>query len=151
MRALIQRVSRCSVIIDGSIHSSIGSGMLVLLGVKEDDTEGEAEYLAKRCVALRIFEDSDGKMNLSVQDTGGSMMVVSQFTLYGDTKKGNRPSYTQAASSDIAESCYNAFIDNLKKLMGDDRIASGVFRAMMQVDLVNDGPVTLMIESKNGQ
>lgn len=151
MRALIQRVSRCSVIIDGSIHSSIGSGMLVLLGVKEDDTEGEAEYLAKRCVALRIFEDSEGKMNLSIQDAGGSMMVVSQFTLYGDTKKGNRPSYTQAASPEIAESCYNAFIDNLKKLVGNDRVASGVFRAMMQVDLVNDGPVTLMIESKNGQ
>lgn len=150
MRALIQRVKRCSVTIEGSMHSAIGPGMLVLLGVKQGDQAADAEYLADRCAALRIFEDAQGKMNLSVKDVGGSVMVVSQFTLYGDTRKGNRPSYSEAAVPESAELLYDHFAGRLRKLLGDEKIATGVFRAMMNVELVNDGPVTVMVESKAG-
>jgi D-tyrosyl-tRNA(Tyr) deacylase len=149
MRALVQRVKRCSVSIDGTVRSSIDQGMLILLGVKNGDTESDAEYLAERCSSLRIFEDPSGKMNLSVKDVQGDAMVVSQFTLYGDTRKGNRPSYTDAAPPQIAEAFYDSFINHLKKHVGNSHIASGVFRAMMDVELVNDGPVTVMVESKN--
>jgi D-aminoacyl-tRNA deacylase len=149
MRALVQRVKRCSVTIDGTLQSSIGRGMLILLGVKHSDTDSDAEYLAERCLSLRIFEDSSGKMNCSIKDVQGDAMVVSQFTLYGDTRKGNRPSYTDAAPPQIAEALYELFINQLKKHGGDSHIASGVFRAMMDVELVNDGPVTVMVESKN--
>ena len=149
MRALIQRVKRCSVSIEGKFHSSIERGMLILLGVKNGDTESCAEYLAERCSSLRIFEDEAGKMNLSVKDVKGEVMVVSQFTLYGDTHKGNRPSYTDAAPSQIAEALYDHFIKHLQKHFGDQHVASGVFRAMMDIELVNDGPVTLMLESKS--
>jgi D-aminoacyl-tRNA deacylase len=149
MRALVQRVKRCSVLLEGTQKSSIELGMLILLGVKNGDTESDADYLAERCSSLRIFEDEAGKMNLSVKDVKGEAMVVSQFTLYGDTHKGNRPSYTDAAPPQIAEALYNRFISHLQKLVGDQRVASGVFRAMMDIDLINDGPVTLMLESKN--
>ena len=138
----------CSVRVNGAGHSAIDKGILILLGVKNDDTRKNAAHLAERCAALRIFEDGDGKMNLSVRDVGGSAMVVSQFTLYGDTRKGNRPSYTEAAPPEIAEKLYEGFIRELTVLMGADHVATGVFRAMMQVDLVNDGPVTVMLESK---
>lgn len=148
MRALIQRVQRCAVRIHGAVHSSIDKGILILLGVKNGDTETNATYLAERCAALRIFEDGDGKMNLSLRDVGGSVMVVSQFTLYGDTRRGNRPSYTEAAPSELAEKLYETFTRELRALLGNDKVATGVFRAMMQVDLVNDGPVTVMLESK---
>ena len=149
MRALIQRVKKCSVTIDGSMHSSIGSGLLIFLGIKNDDTESAAEYLAERCCSLRIFEDDAGKMNRSILDSKGEAMIVSQFTLYGDTRKGNRPSFTDAAPPPIAEALYNHFISHMQKIIGEQQVASGVFRAMMDIALVNDGPVTLMVESKN--
>lgn len=150
MRALIQRVRRCSVVIEGKEHSSIGPGMLILLGVKQTDQEADAEYLAGRCAALRIFEDREGKMNLAVKEVGGSAMVVSQFTLYGDTRKGNRPSYSEAAPPEKAEALYEHFVRILRMTLGVDVVATGVFRAMMDVELVNDGPVTVMVESKGG-
>ena len=148
MKALIQRVRRCSVTIDGIERSSIGHGMLILLGVKQDDKEEDSTYLAERCAALRIFEDPQGKMNLSVRDVEGAAMVVSQFTLYGDTRRGNRPSYSTAAPPELAERLYESFVSHLRTLIGDKNVASGVFRAMMDVELVNDGPVTVMVESK---
>ena len=148
MRALVQRVKRCSVTIDGKPHSSIEKGVLILLGIKNGDTKSNAEYLAERCSALRIFEDESGKMNISIKDVHGEAMVVSQFTLYGDTRKGNRPSYTDAAPPQIADELYTYFITCLQKILGKHRVAAGVFRAMMNVELINDGPVTLMLESK---
>jgi D-aminoacyl-tRNA deacylase len=149
MRALVQRVKQCSVTIEGKLNSTIGMGALVLLGVKNGDTVTDAEYLAERCAALRIFDDTNGTMNLSVKDVHGKVMVVSQFTLYGDTRKGNRPSYTVAASAERAESLYDHFTNHLRTLLGEQCVATGVFRAMMDVELINDGPVTLLIESKN--
>jgi D-tyrosyl-tRNA(Tyr) deacylase len=148
MKALIQRVRKCSVTIDGVKHSSIGNGMLILLGVKKEDREEDSVYLAERCASLRIFEDPLGKMNLSVRDVEGAAMVVSQFTLYGDTTRGNRPSYSTAAPPELAEKLYELFVRQLRTLLGDDKVATGVFRAMMDVELVNDGPVTVMVESK---
>jgi D-tyrosyl-tRNA(Tyr) deacylase len=149
MRALVQRVKRCSVTIEGKLHSSIKYGMLIFLGVKNGDRESDAEYLAERCSSLRIFANEAGKMNLSIKDVKGEAMVVSQFTLYGDTHKGNRPSYIDAAPLQRAEVLYDHFVNQLKKHLGDENVASGVFRAMMDVELINDGPVTLMLESKN--
>jgi D-tyrosyl-tRNA(Tyr) deacylase len=148
MRALVQRVKKCEVRIQGETHSSIGEGMLVLLGVKGTDTEADASYLADRCAALRIFQDNDGKMNLSLTDTNGAAMVVSQFTLYADTRKGNRPGFTDAAPPDLANELYEKFVARMKEKLGEQRVATGQFRAMMEVELVNDGPVTIMIESK---
>ena len=149
MRALVQRVKRCSVSIDGKLTSFIGMGVLVFLGVKNSDVEVDAEYLAERCASLRIFDDEAGKMNLSVKDVIGEAMVVSQFTLYSDTRKGNRPSYTDAASQQIAEVLYDLFTKHFRKILGEKRVATGVFHAMMDVELVNDGPVTLILESKS--
>jgi D-tyrosyl-tRNA(Tyr) deacylase len=148
MKALIQRVRRCSVTIHGIEHSSIGSGILILLGVKQEDKEDDCVYLAERCASLRIFDDPQGKMNLSVRDVAGAAMIVSQFTLYGDTTRGNRPSYSTAAPPELAERLYDLFVRHLKTLLGDERVATGVFRAMMDVELVNDGPVTVTVESK---
>ncbi len=148
MRALVQRVRRCSVLIDGKLQSSIGSGLLILLGVHNDDAVTDAEYLADRCAALRIFEDAEGKMNLSLKDVNGEAMVISQFTLYGDTKRGNRPSYSDAAPSPFAENLYEHFIVCLRQRVGDQKVGTGVFGAMMDVELVNAGPVTLMVESR---
>jgi D-tyrosyl-tRNA(Tyr) deacylase len=124
--------------------------MLILLGVKQGDQAADAEYLADRCSALRIFEDPQGKMNLSVRDVRASVMVVSQFTLYGDTRKGNRPSYSEAAAPAEAEALYQHFARRMSLSLGEERVATGVFRAMMDVELVNDGPVTVMVESKEG-
>jgi D-tyrosyl-tRNA(Tyr) deacylase len=148
MRVLVQRVKQSSVTIEGSLHSSIGKGLLILLGVRQGDDQGDAKYLAEKCTSLRIFDDDEGKMNRSVRDVGGEAMVVSQFTLYGDTRRGNRPSYSTAATPDVAESLYGQFIDTLSVLLGAERVRTGVFRAMMDVELINDGPVTLLIESK---
>ncbi|HAL55206.1 MAG TPA: D-tyrosyl-tRNA(Tyr) deacylase [Bacteroidetes bacterium] len=148
MRALIQRVSRCTVTIDGEVKGSIDRGLLVLLGIKQGDSPSDAKYLADRCAALRIFEDEQQKMNLSVKDIGGEAMVVSQFTLYGDTRKGNRPSFTEAATLDVAENLYEQFVHDLQSTLGREHVKTGMFRAMMNIELVNDGPVTLMIESK---
>jgi len=149
MKALIQRVKHCSVTVAGSQVSVIQSGMLILLGVKNGDNEEAAEYIAQRCADLRIFDDEQGKMNLSIKDAKGQAMVVSQFTLYGDTRKGNRPSYTDAAPPEIAERLYEYFIGELKKQIGDQNVKAGVFRTMMDVELINDGPVTVTVESKN--
>jgi len=149
MRALIQRVKRCQVTIDGQVYSAIGKGMLVLLGVRTGDSEADADYLADRCAALRIFEDREGKMNLSVKEIDGEVMVVSQFTLYGDTRKGNRPGFTEAAPPELANALYEKFVDRLRRQLGVSKVATGVFRAMMDVELVNDGPVTVMVESKS--
>lgn len=148
MRAIVQRVKRSCVRIDGQVYSSIGQGILVLLGVGDVDNEQDATYVAEKCAGLRIFDDGEGKMNLSVRDVGGEVMVVSQFTLYGETQKGNRPSYSRAASPQLAETLYEKYLADIRKLVGDQRIRSGVFRAMMDVELTNDGPVTLIVESK---
>lgn len=148
MRALIQRVSRASVTVEGSVTGSIGNGLLVFIGVREGDGEDDASYLASRVSTLRIFNDDEGKMNLSIRDVGGQVLVVSQFTLHAQTRKGNRPSYTIAADPVLAESLYNLFIGELRRELGENRIATGLFRAMMQVELVNDGPVTIFLKSK---
>jgi D-tyrosyl-tRNA(Tyr) deacylase len=148
MRLLIQRVKRCSVTVGGEEIGRIGEGMLVFLGVKSRDTEDDAEFLARKCVSLRIFDDESGKMNLSVKEIKGEILVVSQFTLYGDAQKGNRPDYTAAAAAPEAERLYEYFIGNLRRLADGLNVATGVFRAMMDVELVNDGPVTLILDSK---
>lgn len=122
--------------------------MLILLGVGRNDSERDAAYLAERCATLRIFHDGEGKMNLSVRERGGSAMVVSQFTLYGDTKKGNRPSFIEAAPQELARTLYESFTRNLTEQMGIGKVETGVFGAMMDVELMNDGPVTVMLESK---
>ena len=148
MRAVVQRVSKASVTIDGKVFSSIGNGLLILLGITNGDTSEDAKYTAEKCNSLRIFDDGQGKMNLSVREVEGSILVVSQFTLYGDTRKGNRPSFIEAAPPDVAEPLYNTFVQHLRTLLGDNRIATGLFRSMMDVGLVNDGPVTVIVESK---
>ena len=149
MRALVQRVTRANVTIGGALHHEIGPGMVVFLGVSSTDDVSAAHYLAQKCAQLRIFEDEEGKMNRSVKEVEGSALVISQFTLYADTAKGNRPSFVQAAPPDVAEELYEKFVTDLKVELGDRRVGTGVFRAMMDVQLVNSGPVTIMIESKN--
>ena len=145
MRAVIQRVTRARVTVDGAIVGEIGKGLVVLLGVARDDTKSDADYLAAKIVALRIFDGADGKMNVSVKDVGGGLLVVSQFTLYGDVRRGLRPSWSDAAPPEIAEPLYNEFVESSRKLI--EPVETGSFRAMMQVELVNDGPVTLIVES----
>jgi D-aminoacyl-tRNA deacylase len=139
VRALVQRVSEASVTVDGEEVARIGPGLLVLLGVRTGDTEAEADRLAQKLLALRIFEDSDGRMNLSVRDAGGDILCVSQFTLYGDTRKGNRPSFVDAAPPEIAEPLY----ERVREALGGQ---GGVFGARMAVSLTNDGPITLLVE-----
>lgn len=148
MRALIQRVKQASVTIDGGIHNHVGQGLLIFLAVRKGDTDEDAAYLAQRCADLRIFGDVRAKMNLSVKDIGGSALVVSQFTLYADTRKGNRPSFTDSAPPEEAERLYNLFVHQLRAHVGDGRVCTGTFGAMMDIGLINDGPVTVMIESK---
>jgi D-tyrosyl-tRNA(Tyr) deacylase len=149
MRALIQRTSRASVAVDNEIVGQIGAGYLIFLGVKDTDTREDAEYLAQRVSALRIGNDAEGKMNRDLHDTGGSVLVVSQFTLHADTRKGNRPSYIRAAQPELAEELYRIFTSRLEVLLGEGRVATGTFRASMDVELVNDGPVTVMLYSKS--
>lgn len=146
MRAVIQRVSRASVSVDHQIVSSIAKGLLVLLGVGEDDDNSDAVYLAEKTAGLRIFEDDEGKMNLSVSDIGGEILVISQFTLYGDCRKGRRPSFTDAAKPEKAIPLYSDYISALKNM--GLKVETGVFQAYMEVELVNDGPVTIMLDSK---
>ncbi len=145
MRAVIQRVTRARVTVDDRVVGEIGKGLVVLLGVARDDTKSDADSLASKIVALRIFDDADGKMNVSVKDIGGGLLVVSQFTLYGDTRRGLRPSWSDAAPPEIAEPLYDYFVESCRKLI--QPVATGSFRAMMQVELVNDGPVTLILDS----
>jgi len=147
MRTVIQRVSRASVSINDHIRAGIGHGLLVFLGIEESDDQDDIEWLCSKIVQLRIFSDSNGVMNLSVQDTHGSIMVISQFTLHAKTKKGNRPSYIRAAHPDIAIPLYDSFVSRLSGMLGKE-IATGEFGAMMQVELVNDGPVTIIIDTK---
>jgi len=141
---VVQRVSSARVEIDGEVAGSIGRGLLVLLGVGQGDSEKQAHWLADKIAGLRIFEDDAGKMNLSVEEVGGSALVVSQFTLYGDCRKGRRPSFTGAAPPEEADRLYQVFVERLKER--GLPVATGVFQAMMQVHLVNDGPVTVVVE-----
>ena len=145
MRALIQRVSRAEVEVDNQVTGAIGNGLLILLGIQHDDTEQDAEYLVRKITGLRIFNDSQGKMNHSIRDVGGSLLVVSQFTLYGDCRKGMRPSFDQAARPEQAKLLYEHFM-SVARATGLS-IQTGTFQASMQVTLTNDGPVTLMCES----
>lgn len=142
----MQRVSRAEVRVDGAVTGSIGRGLVVLLGVGRDDTEVEVNWMLDKIVGLRIFADDAGKMNLGLEDIGGGLLVVSQFTLYGDTRKGRRPSFIDAAPPELAVALYDAFV-RAARAKGLD-VGTGVFQAMMDVDLVNDGPVTLIIESR---
>jgi len=146
MRAVIQRVTRASVTIDGETVGEIGNGLVVLLGIARDDTKEDADYLVPKIAALRIFDDAEGKMNRSLKDTGGGLLIVSQFTLYGDVRRGLRPSWSDAAAPEVAEPLYDYFVDSSRKLLG--RVETGSFRKMMQVELVNDGPVTILLDSR---
>lgn len=145
MKVVVQRVKHASVTISGTEKSRIGAGMLVLLGISPDDTQANADWLVKKCVNLRIFDDDEGIMNHSLLDVGGEMLVVSQFTLMASTKKGNRPSYVHAAGHDIAIPLYEYFVSEAAKALGKP-VGTGEFGANMQVELVNDGPVTIIIE-----
>lgn len=146
MKALIQRVEKASVEVNGEIVSSINMGLLILAGFHKDDTETDSDYIIKKILGLRIFDDSSGVMNLSIQDTGGDILIVSQFTLYGDVKKGKRPSYSDAMKPDKAEPFYMDFLEKLESALGK-KISSGIFGADMAVSLINKGPVTILIES----
>jgi D-tyrosyl-tRNA(Tyr) deacylase len=145
MRAVVQRVSRAKVTVNEQISGEIGMGLLVLLGVGDGDTETEASYLAEKIAGLRIFEDSDGKMNRSVQEAGGSVLAVSQFTLYGDVRRGKRPSFDAAAPPEQARRLYEFFVERIRA--AGLRCETGRFQEMMQVELVNEGPVTILLDS----
>ncbi len=145
MIALVQRVQRASVTIDGRVAGEIGSGLLILLGVHRDDSAEETEWTARKCAALRIFADDNGKMNRSVVDVDGQALVVSQFTLYGNVEKGNRPSFVESAPPETAIPLYEQFVEGLSTLIGKP-VETGEFGAMMDVELVNDGPVTIIVE-----
>jgi D-tyrosyl-tRNA(Tyr) deacylase len=146
MRAVVQRATRARVVIEGEVAGEIGLGLLVLLGVAQEDTPEQARWLAEKIVSLRLFPDNDGKMNRDVTEAGGAVLVVSQFTLYGDCRKGRRPSFIGAAPPETAVPLYEAFVNGIRAL--GVPVATGRFGAMMQVELVNDGPVTLIIDSK---
>jgi D-aminoacyl-tRNA deacylase len=154
MRALVQRVNEGSVTIENPKYfAEIKKGIVILLGVKEGDSEQDLIFVADKCSNLRIFSRNeenpdDEKMNLSLKDINGEVLVISQFTLYADTRKGNRPSFTNAARPEAAELMYNKFIERMKANLGDDKVKSGVFGAMMLVKIFNDGPVTIIVESK---
>jgi len=148
MRALLQRVTQASVVVQGSVVGEIGAGLLILLGVAKPDTAADADYLADKVLNLRIFSDADGKMNRSVLDIGGSLLVVSQFTLYGDCRKGRRPGFDAAALAEQARALYESFVEIARR--SGLRVETGVFQAHMEVALVNDGPVTLMLETSEG-
>ena len=148
MIAVIQRVSEASVKIDGHLAGAIEKGFMVLLGITHDDSQEDIDWLSKKIVNMRIFSDEEDKMNLSLQDVGGSILLISQFTLHASTRKGNRPSYIQAAKPDIAIPLYEQMIDALAKELGSP-IATGEFGADMKVSLINDGPVTIIIDSKD--
>ena len=148
MRAVIQRVSSASVVINGTEHDAIGPGLLILLGITEEDTADDIDYLVQKICMMRIFSDAEGKMNLSVRDKDGRIMVISQFTLFAQTRKGNRPSFIQAARPETAIPLYEEFLLRMDIAM-EQRTARGLFGADMKVSLINDGPVTIVIDSKN--
>ncbi|MDQ2975473.1 MAG: D-aminoacyl-tRNA deacylase [Acidobacteriota bacterium] len=146
MRAVIQRVTRAKVTVGNETTGEIKQGLVVLLGVARDDSETDADYLAAKIVALRIFDDEEGKMNLSVKDIQGGILVVSQFTLYGDVRRGLRPSWIEAAAPEKAEPVYEFFVAQVRKLLTE--VACGKFQSRMQLELVNDGPVTILMDSR---
>lgn len=147
MRAVVQRVKSSMVLVDGKTIGSIKRGLTVLIAVKRDDDTADARFLADKIMKLRIFPDNEGKMNLSIQDVNGELLVVSQFTLYGDCNKGNRPSYSKSANAKTAENLYDYFTDYIKSHY-ENKVSTGEFQADMLVDIQNDGPVTLIVESR---
>jgi len=152
LKAVVQRVSNASVNIPLENYSAkIGIGILILLGIKIGDTIDDVNYIADKCSLLRIFEDSEGKMNITVKDIDGEVLIISQFTLYGKTAKGNRPSFIEAAKPDDAIPLYKNFIDRMKNNLGDDKVKCGIFGTMMDVSLLNSGPVTIIVEGKNNK
>jgi D-aminoacyl-tRNA deacylase len=146
MRAVLQRVTRACVRVGDKVEGEIGTGLVVLLGVARDDAAADARYLAEKIAAIRVFDDADGRMNLSVCEVGGGLLVISQFTLYGDARRGRRPSWILAAEPEAARPLYEDFVAAARQLVG--RVETGSFRAMMQVELVNDGPVTILLDSR---
>jgi D-aminoacyl-tRNA deacylase len=146
MRAVVQRVSRAQVTVNGEVTGKIGAGLVVLLGVGRDDSEADATYLAEKIVGLRVFEDNQGKMNLSIQDTGGAVLAVSQFTLYGDVRRGKRPSFDAAAPPEKARQLYEFFVERIRA--AGLPCETGRFQEMMKVELVNEGPVTILLDSR---
>jgi D-tyrosyl-tRNA(Tyr) deacylase len=149
MKAIVQRVKSASVnITDENYSKKIGKGLLILLGIKTGDKEIDVIFVADKCCNLRIFEDDEDKMNKSIKDVNGEILIISQFTIYGDTSKGNRPSFIEAAKPEKAIPLYNKFISRVKMNLGEDKIKEGIFGAMMDIELVNYGPVTVIVESK---
>jgi D-tyrosyl-tRNA(Tyr) deacylase len=150
VKAVVQRVQKASVFInEKNYRTEIGKGLLILLGIRTDDITKDVVFVADKCSNLRIFEDENDKMNLSVKDVNGETLVISQFTLYGETAKGNRPSFIEAAKPDIAIPLYEKFILRMKENLGEEKVKAGIFGAMMDIDSVNYGPVTVIVESKN--
>ncbi len=152
MRAVIQRVSEGGVYIEKENYSAeISKGLVILLGIKTDDSIADTEFVADKCSSLRIFEDENEKMNLSLKDVDGEVLIISQFTLYGDAQKGNRPGFTDAARPEIAIPLYENFITRMKNNIGENKVKTGLFGAMMKVKIINVGPVTIIVESKNNK
>ncbi len=149
MVALVQRVRSASVSIDGEIVGQINGGLCILLGIHRDDSQREVQWVARKCAALRIFSDDDGKMNRSLIDVGLNALIVSQFTLYGSVERGNRPSFESSATPDVAVPLYEAFVSEMERLL-NKKVPTGRFGAMMDVELINDGPVTIWVEKKAG-
>lgn len=145
MKAVIQRVSKAELYIENKLYSEIGNGLVVLVAIKESDGDADINFMAEKLANLRIFNDDNGKLNLSLSDINGDIMIVSNFTVYGETKKGRRPSYTQSAKPETAEKIYDKFVEAVK--IRNSNVKTGVFRAMMNVNISNDGPVTLILES----
>jgi D-tyrosyl-tRNA(Tyr) deacylase len=149
MRALVQRVSEGGVIIEKENYSAgIGKGMVILLGIHTDDKIEDVNFVANKCCNLRIFSDENEKMNLSLKDVNGEVLIISQFTLYGNARKGNRPGFTEAARPEKGEEFYNLFVKRVEENLGSEKVKTGIFGAMMTVKIINDGPVTIMVESK---
>jgi D-tyrosyl-tRNA(Tyr) deacylase len=149
MRALVQRVSEGGVIIEKENYSAgIGKGMVILLGIHTDDKIEDVNFVANKCCNLRIFSDENEKMNLSLKDVNGEVLIISQFTLYGNARKGNRPGFTEAARPEKGEEFYNLFVKRVEENLGSEKVKTGIFWAMMTVKIINDGPVTIMVESK---
>ena len=150
MRAVVQRVTQGGVNIPAQKYScEIGKGMVILIGIKNNDTEDDVLFVADKCTNLRIFGDENIKMNLALKDINGEVLIISQFTLNGETSKGNRPSFSEAARPELAVPLYNKFIERMKENLGEDKVKEGLFGEMMEVKIINDGPVTVIVESQN--